>query len=92
MTMTVSLSFREAQESMLKLFRHRRESSRELGEQPQPSGCGEDARCRVRRLALEELRSAGLIGQKLDKLQQAEIGLKVSRRLLQEDIERRCAP
>ena len=89
MTMTVSLSFWQAPESMLKLFRHRRESIVDLGEQPRPSGCGEDAQCRIRRLALEELGRAGLIGQKLDRLQQAEISLKVSRRLLEEGIEGR---
>ena len=87
--MTVSPSFWLAWESMLTLFRRRRERIVELGERPRPSGCGEDAQCRIRRLALEELGRAGLIGQKLDKLQQAEIGLKVSRRLLDEGIEGR---
>ena len=87
--MTLRPSLWLARESMLKLFRRRRESIVELGEQPRPSGCGEDAQCRIRRLALEELGRAGLMGQKLDKLQQAEIGLKVSRRLLDEGIEGR---
>ncbi len=87
--MTVILSFWEARDSMLKLFGHCRESFIEPREQPRPSGCGEDALRRVRRLALEELGKAGLIGQKLDRLQQVEIGLKVSRRLLQDDVEGR---
>ena len=87
--MTVTLSFWQARDSMLNLFGQCRESFVEPVEQPRPSDCGEDAQRRVRRLALEELGKVGLIGQKLDKLQQAEIGLKVSRRLLQEDIEGR---
>ena len=87
--MTAYPSFWLARDSMLTLFRRRRESIVELGEQPRPSRCDDDPQCRIRRLALEELRRAGLIGQELDKLQQAEIGLKVSRRLLDEDIKDR---
>ena len=87
--MTVTLSFWQARDSMLRLFGHCRDSFIEPGEQSRPSGCGEDALRRVRRLALEELGKAGLMGQRLDKLQQAEIGLKLSRRLLQDDIEGR---
>ncbi len=87
--MTVSPSFWLAWESMSMFFRRGRESTVALGKRPGPTGCGEDAQCRVRRLALEELVRAGLIGQKLDKLQQAEIGLKVSPRLLEEAIEGR---
>ncbi len=87
--MTINFSFWLAREAISKLFRHRRESFVALGEQPRPSSCGEDVPCRIRRLALEELGRAGLIGQKLDKLQQAEIGLKLSRRLLEEGIEGR---
>ena len=87
--MTVTLFFWQTRDSMLKLFGHCRESFVEPREQPRPSGCGEDAQRRIRRLALEELGRAGWIGQKLDRLQQAEIGLKVSRRLLEEGIEGR---
>ncbi len=87
--MTVGVCFRQARGSMLKLFRQRRESFVGLDERPCLSGCGDDVQRRIRRLALEELGRAGLIGQKLDKLQQAEIGLKVSRRLLAEGVEGR---
>ena len=87
--MTVTLLFWQARDSVLKLFGHCRESVVELGEQRSSSGCGEEAQRRIRRLALEELGRAGWIGQKLDRLQQAEIGLKVSRRLLEEGIKGR---
>ena len=85
--MTSTFFFWQARDSMLKLFGHCRDSFLEPGEQPRPSDCGEDAQRRIRRLAIEELDRAGWIGQKLDRLQQAEIGLKVSRRLLEEGIK-----
>ena len=74
---------------MLKALRHRRAGFVELQEQPLPCDCSQDPQCRVHRLALEELSRAGLIGQKLDRLQQAEIGLRVSRRLLEQGTEGR---
>ena len=90
--MTVSVSLWQARESMLKLFRHRREGFVKLEEQPCTSGSREDAQRRIRRLTLDELARAGLIGKKLNKLQQAEIGLKVSRRLLDAGVEGRRSP
>ena len=87
MTMRYSLSL--ARDSIFRRFRHRDESFVALDEESRLSDCAEEVQGRIRRLASEELRRAGLIGQKLDKLQQAEIGLKVSRRLLEEGIEGR---
>ena len=87
--MTTVFSLWQARQSMRKLFRHRRASVVERQEQLLPADCGQDAESRIRRLALEELGRAGLIDQKLNRLQQAEIGLKVSRRLLEEGIEGR---
>lgn len=85
--MTIDASFWHAGGAVFKLFRQRRETFVGLEEQACLPDCGLDAQSRIRRLALEELGKAGLIGHTLDRLQQAEIGLRVSRRLLMEDTE-----
>jgi len=77
---------------MFKLFRQRRETFARVDKQPCPADCGEGAQRKIRQMALDELGRAGLIGHRLDRLQQAEIALKVSQRLLQEDTEGRRSP
>jgi len=72
---------------MLKLFRQRRVTFIRPEEQPCLADCAQDAERRIRLLALEELGKAGLLGHRLDRLQQAEVGLKISRRLLRAEIE-----
>jgi len=72
---------------MFKLFKQRRETFIGSEEQPCLADCAQDAERRIRRLALEELGKAGLLGHRLDRLQQAEIGLKISRRLLMAETE-----
>ncbi len=56
-----------------------------LEERPCLAECAQDAQLGVHRLALEELTKSGLLGHRLDRLQRAEVGLKVSRRLLAAD-------
>ena len=81
--MTVRFFFGLPGGSRLKCIWHHCASFIEPGAETHPSDCGEDASCQIHRLASEELIKAGLMGRKLDRMQQAEISLKVSRRVLE---------
>ncbi len=85
--MSVDTSFWDAGKAMLKLFKQRRATLTRPEEQPCRAHCDQDAKNKVHRLALEELGKAGLLGHRLDRLQQAEVCLKISRRLLTADTE-----
>ena len=87
--MNLDASFWDAGRAILKLFKQRRATPIGTEEQPCLADCAQGAELRVRRLALEELSKAGLLGHRLDRLQQAEVGLKISRRLLRADTDRR---
>lgn len=86
-TMNAEVSFWDAGRAVFKLFRQRYKPLAWLEEQPGLADRAQDAERRVRRIALEELGKAGLLGHRLDRLQQAEVGLKISRRLLMAEIE-----
>ena len=89
--MNVDTSFWDAGRAILKLFKQRRATFIGPEEQPCLADCAQDEKHKVHRLAVEELSKAGLLGHRLDRLQQAEVGLKISRRLLREDTEgERC--
>jgi hypothetical protein len=69
--MNADVSFWDAGRAVLKLFRQRCKTLAGLEEQPCLSDRAQDAELRVHRLALEELGKAGLLGHRLDRLQQA---------------------
>ena len=85
--MNLDASFWDAGRALLKLFRQRRATAVGPEEQACDADCAQDAELRVHRVALEELDKAGLLGNRIDRLQQAEVGLKISRRLLMADTE-----
>ena len=85
--MNADVSFWDAGRGIFKLFRQRCKTLAGLEEQPCLADRAQDAERRIRRLALEELGKAGLLGHRLDRLQQAEVGLKICRRLLMAETE-----
>ena len=86
-TMIADVSFWDAGRAVFRLFTQCCKTLAGVGLFLYPADRAQDAERRIRRLALEELGKAGLLGRRFDRLQQAEVGLKISRRLLMVDAE-----
>ncbi len=85
--MIADVSCWDAGRAVFKLFTQCCKTLAGVEERPYSADRAQDAERRIRRIALEEMGKAGLLGHRLDRLQQAEVGLKISRRLLTAEIE-----